>query len=756
MKIFRTLLVLLIQLAIASPVVFPAENGDEPATEQVLAEENSSLQAQHNINLEALINGSTMQIRMDAASVMLFSDFEAERESLVDVLSQDGNAEAKKAICRMFVQQARAGRDIAHKDMLMEPLVGLLYSEDPEVAQAAAEALLIYPYEDVGSELELIAQDSELDVFVRKNAIEALKFQPDMEAVFALLNLVDSESEDISKRAEQALHSLDIPIGQDKQERQQIIEQIRDQGREEFLRAWELRREMQQRVQSLQTERDMWRKLYMESLDRIYRGLDGETARSDFLSNHLNSAQPVVRMWALGKVSEWRMGTDSRMPTELGSQLVSLVSDHSRDIRLKTAELLAVMGDVDSAEALLAQLEVEDDPQVRVELFGALGQACYYSYLTDSQTEVSAEVRDSALGWAEQFLDEDDSRTARKGADVIRKLLEHNGLDDDVVARYMEMLAKRYERASASGGDNLLRSELLSAMSRLCRQSVYKTKAEEIFHPVFTDARSDEAGSVREAAIEGLISIDRQEALALLGEGFVNESRESIRLRAIELAGEIGNGEDIQWLSTAVGGGSEGDRAWQVMLGIFRQSSSELAQKWLDRFIEADYRSRLSDEQMIDFLDIAQRRAVSAEDDSLIMRTREKLSELYAEKGEYDKAVEHVVLLREATDDEQRKTALLNQQIELNLRAGNAEAVKNLIANQLLENDLGGNDKIIQILEGYFDDAESEQAMQVLAALENIDISDYDRPEWDEHIDRWSAIWADSQTGDEQTSENSG
>ena len=83
------------------------------------------------------------------------------------------------------------------------------------------------------------------------------------------------------------------------------------------------------------------------------------------------------------------MGTKSKLPTELGPVLVDLISHQDRDVRLKTAKLLSLMGQLSSAERLLKQLEVEQDSEVRMELFVALGGACYYAFSPNSGLKIS-------------------------------------------------------------------------------------------------------------------------------------------------------------------------------------------------------------------------------------------------------------------------------------------------------------------------------------------------------------------------------
>ncbi|GAG45754.1 unnamed protein product, partial [marine sediment metagenome] len=220
------------------------------------------------------------------------------------------------------------------------------------------------------------------------------------------------------------------------------------------------------------------------------------------------------KLWALEKVHQWRVASGtSKLPIdELEPILVNLISDPDRDVRLMTAGLssLRVMN---SAQQLLTQLESEPDEQVKVELLDALGGACSFALLPSSPVNISPEIRKEALELAAKYLSEEDSGKARKGAEVIRKLLEPEGLEPEELDVYLGLLVKRYNQQKKKA-DGALRGELLSAMAGLCTQgSAAKSKAATLFVPLFIEALSDETAFVRETAVDGLIYIDKASAL---------------------------------------------------------------------------------------------------------------------------------------------------------------------------------------------------------------------------------------------------
>lgn len=108
-----------------------------------------------------------------------------------------------------------------------------------------------------------------------------------------------------------------------------------------------------------------------------------------------------------------------------------------------------------------------------------------------------------------KFLSEEDTGKARKGAEVLRKLLEPNGLKPEELEGYLGLLVQRYNQQKEKP-DGALRGELLSAMAGLCTQgSAGRLMAAKLFEPLFIEALSGKTDFVRETAVDGLIYIDK-------------------------------------------------------------------------------------------------------------------------------------------------------------------------------------------------------------------------------------------------------
>ena len=708
---------------------------DKPALPADKTVAEAELGRQLKINKDALLQGASEQIRIDAATVMLFSEDPLAREILLAALAQAENSAARVAVCKALIQARGMQESIKAKADFIQPLLEILTTKDFGEAKLAAEATLLFKYGQISEPLEKMVTDSSLPAKARLNAIYALKLQPDMRAIFKLIKLLDDSEGQIAIEAENALHSLGIPVGKDAETRKQIIDELKRKGRDEFLRDWLIRQETQMR--KLETELNLWREMYLSALDKIYDGISDDTAKGKFLAERLGAPKEIVRLWALEKVSQWRVGTKSELPVELGPVLVNLVSDQNRDVRLKTAGLLSLMGQLNSSQRLLQQLEIEQDDEVKMELFVALGGACYYAFLPGSEVKIPEEIRKKTLEWATKFLLEESPKKAQKGAEVIKKLLEQDGLTSGEVDSYLGLLAERYNQ-QRDKADGALRGELLGVMAGLCGpRSAHKTEAAKTFERLFEEALNDKVDLAREASVEGLINIDKTKALGKLRGSFANDGSAKIRQRVIELAGEVGSSDDLTWLAEKLGS-AESEPAWQTMLRIFKDVEADVLDKWVGRFSSQDMEARLSDEQKLSFLEIAEHKAIGENKAEMLKNVRGKLARLYSKSGRFEQAAKCLGLLREAAGSPEEKGAILAQLLDVYLRWPKVETAAQLVDNCLLEKDLGPDNVIVLSIEKYLAELPAtDDPNVVLEALIKIKTVE-DRPMWAEQVQRWT------------------
>jgi hypothetical protein len=694
---------------------------------------NGELDPQLKVNKDALLNGS-----VDAATVMLFHNDPKARDILLDALKQSQNSPARMAVCKALIQARISKTAVKNAQDFIEPLLGLLDTQNDTEAQLAAQATLIFNYDNIIGPIDKIFKDPNKPVTAKINAVRALKLRMDIKATIRLIELIDNPDKQVADEAQGALHSLGIPVGKDPEARKKTIEQIKQEGPVAFLRAQLIRQDAQMHQDRAALE--LWQKRYKSELDKRYESIGDDAARGEFLATYLVDTETVVRLWALDKAYKWRVAPGSKLPEKLGPILIKLISDNDRDVRLITAELLALMPKLNSASPLLAQLEIEPDDSVKIKLLEALGGACSYAILSNPATPISPEmkeIRKQTLEWAAKFLLEENAEKAKTGAEVIKKLLSRDGLEPKEVDGYLSLLSERYSRPKSNPDGTInLKGQLLNEMAALCAQdSTYKKKATQLFEKLFIEALKDESNFVREAAADGLIYIDKAKALKLLRNDFINDPSLILREKIIALANSVGGRDDLSWLSEKIGSNSESEPAWQAMLKIFSGADVDLLNTWMDKLITPGSKVKLSNGQKIDFLKIAE----NAESNSEKKRDiQEKLAELYYETAQFDQAAEYLGLLYEIASTPEAKETILPKLLDSCLRGAKLERAAGLVKNYLVQEDLDPTCIIVKSINNYFANppagTDPNEVLKELVAIK----APQDRPKWEQQLKNWT------------------
>jgi HEAT repeat protein len=443
----------------------------------------------------------------------------------------------------------------------------------------------------------------------------------------------------------------------------------------------------------------------------------------------------------LDKTAQWRIGSQSKLPAEIGAVLTKLVSDENRDVRLASARLLALTGEISSAERLAQQIIAEKDEEVRLELFAALGAACQYALVPTSGAQITPELRMQTLEWAAEYLKDDDAKKAHKGAEVMRKLLEPGGLSEDDAVKYMNLLVDRYNKARQAGDSDKsgLRGDLLATMARLCGQSAYKAEVARRFSGLFEEALNDQTDLVREAAVDGLICVDKPKALRILAKDYANDKSQMVRTRVLDLAGEVGGKDDLSWLWDKVGTNSESKAAWQAMMKIFSGCDVNVVEGWAQKFDAVQPGEKLSDEQRVAFFEMAEKKGLAENRPETVRLVREKIVRLYVKGGQFEQAAEYLGKMRETAQTQEQKEAFLGQLVDVYLRWPRIESAVRLIQNHLLEKDLGRDDIIVRSIDAFMENPPPTADVNiVLEALQKIRPAEL-RPVWRQQVTRWTA-----------------
>ncbi|MBN2272245.1 MAG: HEAT repeat domain-containing protein [Sedimentisphaerales bacterium] len=684
-----------------------------------------------------LDKGSSDQIRINAAAVLLLSDNPLAREILLGALKQAENVAVWDAVCKALIQAGMERGTIGRADDFIEPLLGVMAAESSTTAKLAAEATLIFPYERISEQLDKIINDDSVPLKAKLIVIYALELHPDVGAAVALLRLVDNPQQELADDAKRALLAIGISAGEDAAARKAIIKQLKAGDPTAFLQRRLIRKESL--IRSAKAELALWQNRYLTALGEVYAAIADDTEKAKFLAGHLSGSETVVRLWALERIRQDRVGTrpNPKLPSEVGAVLVALISDSDRNVRLKTAGVLSFMTEVDSAQQLLAQLGNEQDGEVRMELFSALSRACYIAFLPNSKVKIAPEIRKQTLEWAVKYLSDETAQKARKGAEALRMLLEQDGLTDSEADKYFGFLANKY-LSLKKDSDGPLRGELLSTMASLCGpQSVRRDLSIKQFGPLFEAALTDKTDSVRESAVDGLAYIDKAAILKRLRKDFVNDASMIIRKKLINLAAEVGGKEDLPWLAGKVGVNSESEPAWQAMLKIFNGADADTLSAWVENIVAETGGIRASDSQRITFLEIAERKAVAENKPQMLQEVRENLAELYKKTGQFELSADYLSRLYETAATAKAKRAILPDLMYVYLRIPEVDLASKLVENCLQEQDLDTNDAVLRSVDDYFAELPAgAEPNGLLDAFGNIQVP-RGRPLWQNRLREW-------------------
>ncbi len=708
------------------------------AEAQPEVETNPAADTQRNeqleINREALLRGSSEQIRIKAAQLMLQDETAPARKILLETLGQSENVAAVAAICRAMAQTRAQESSIAKPQELLAPLIQVLTRGNGELGGLAAQASVFFGYDVLGPALATLVEDPNLPATARLNAVSALRLQPDKRAVVRLLNLVDDKDEQVSDKARDSLRALGMPVGRSQAEREAITLQLQRKSKDDFLRDYVVGQE--KRIQMEQQEVATWRQLYLESQDRMHAALTEDAQRGAFLIEHLQANQSTRRRWALAKADEWRMAAGSSLHEAMTPVLLGLVADQDRTVRLTTARLLSKMGDAGSAQTLLDRLEVEPDVEVRSALFVALGMACDIALMEGTDGSVPPEVKRKTLEWAARFLARPEANQIREGADVIGRLLTKNGLSGEEVGRYLDLLRQRF-LAEDLVENSAARADLLGTMASLCQAlSTCRAQAVKRFRDLFDEALGDSHDRIRKNAVEGLLHVDKTRAVERLRAEYPNDDSAAIRQQLMEAAAEVGGAIDLAWLMDRLTQAQDRLMAWQAISSIAARLDGETLETWLKGALVDG--TSLSADQAISLLQDTERKAVAEKrTDSRVWILR-SLATQQQRKGDPGAAAKTLVKLINS-GEVSVPAALKGELVKLYLEAVQIDEAIKLVEAHLVQGDLKAADPVLAGIEAYLGNEAHAGRKEAVAKMAGGVTSPESRPHWERFKTQWLA-----------------
>ncbi len=603
-----------------------------------VAKDHVDTELQLKVIQTALMQGPTEQNRLDAAVVLLGRGDAQANAVLHETLGAKDNSAALRAICRALTTGKNRVAASKHTSLL-KPLIALVVSGPADDSRLVAETMLIFPFEDVLPRLSVHALNGKLRTAQRLNVVYALKLWPDKEAISVISALTEEDDAELAVGAHNTLRELfGIPSRVDGERFREIVNGLLSGSRAEFSRKLLLVQRshvlaVENRHHSLARECDLWRDKFLAMLDRDYVGAD-EAGRAGLLVSMLKSELAGEKLWAVGRLS----GFAGAVNEELRTSLLGLLSDQNREVRLSVAKLLANKSTLDPAAKLLARLDVEQDGQVALAVFEALGEACFFAFSPGSQIKLSEDIRSRTFELAAKYLASEDMAEAIQGGEVIRKLLELNSLAPEESNKYMAMLVTRYEKANAA--DQALRGRLLGVMARLCGKTSHKASAGLLYREAFLQGLAEKTdktdNTVREAAAEGLVNIDRAKAFGLFkARGLIDDASPAVRRTVFSAAAQVGGADDLDWLAGKLSANGDAVYAWQAMVEVLGRQGSEVVMKQADKL--ADDSSRV--QRQLELLIMVEKKASGEKNSAVLVESRWRLLDIYLKAGDIPKAV---------------------------------------------------------------------------------------------------------------------
>jgi len=459
-------------------------------------------------------------------------------------------------------------------------------------------------------------------------------------------------------------------------------------------------------------------------------------AKTTYLLDKLSSDLPAIRLWALDKVQ--RFQTDAA--AGLRDRLLQMLADENRQVRLATAKVWSTMSALNPAERLMERYKEETDPQVAVALFEALGEACFFAFSPGSKVILSPEFKTQTMLIADSYASKDDPEMAKKGAEVLRKLLELDGLTAKEATKYLETIKNRYLQETDKKGP--VRGDLLTIMARLCSQGSQKTIAVKLYRQIFEDVlrNRDENSLVRQAAAAGMVSVDPTAAMKLFRELNINmDSSPTVRLIMINLAGQSGTIEDLDWLTGQLGSNGELELAWTAIMDILKRQDAKVIADWS---IRLEQNPSVGD-QIREVLELAEQKAEAQKDGAMLCDLQVRLLKWHLGKGSY----EHVVAYREKLEFnntasiEVKKRAINqtnNQAAEAYLQLRRFSKTADVISGMLRDNRLDEKSEVLDMISAYFisDKIATEDKAGLLNYLSEISITIQQRW-WQDKLEQW-------------------
>ena len=677
------------------------------------------------ITKSTLHSGDKIEIRVVAAKQLLLSSEAEARKIITETITNKEETEAKKAIFLALIESDKWSQKLPNTDQLAKSVCEALKVCNENIAELCCKAMTVFEFELIEEKINDMLLDDQTSTETRLMIICALKERlPERKAIKTLFNLLDNENEQISKAAGEALQEW-VPLGKDKKSWGEIIDELNQKSPSAIIKERLIGQES--KVRQLEAEVATLKTKNVETQEELYNFKTTNDGKKDFLLKYLKDSEAQVRVWAIDKISQWRSST--QLPGDFSSLLIDLISDPSEKVRLKIAQLLIFMGDIDPDEELLDQLKKENNEEIAIAQLHALSEACYYAYIAVNKIQIAPQVRSETLSIINSFLKSESPSKITEAGDSLARILEKNGLDEEIVKQNLDALLDVYTKKLNDNPEAAM--SLLGAMTRLCHSSsFYRSLSGTIFKQSFLTALDSNNDNVRELAIEGLINIDPAAALKdFKSRELYNDSNKNIVSKMIELTSEVGQAEDIQWILAKCQ--SKELPCWKSILRILQRCEPKTAWDWVVQFEKI----HIGDDELIKVLELVEKKS------GLAAKARVKLAQIYQSQSNVDNAEKYYNLALSARISNTEKEQIEVELFKIYLTKNQYKDITSMIRAELSAMDIDINNKFAALLDGHFKDMNiniSDKKM-LLSALSAVAVKE-EHPFWNSLLKSWQNL----------------
>jgi HEAT repeat protein len=309
------------------------------------------------------------------------------------------------------------------------------------------------------------------------------------------------------------------------------------------------------------------------SMQEDYQRTTATEQRTALVLGWLKSSEPAFRAEAASIIKDQFL-EGGRPAAEVMQQLRRMIGDSSVEVRSSVLLALREMTDTAAIDAVLAQLAVETDPDVKVTIAWTLAR------LKDLR----------AVGPLLALLNDPVPRVVEAAAEALRDLGDQIQADAALTRRASAALRGKLQAVNDQPGADDLRAALIEALAPLRDDGMLATARDALLNP--NDPRN--SPKVRIAACKVLGNIvdprNKQEAAGVLVPAMRDDNEAGVRLAAARALGSVGSAPEANALFDRMREDpdrSVRDVAWDSLAKVLARSeipAATLANSWADRF----------------------------------------------------------------------------------------------------------------------------------------------------------------------------